>query len=300
MKRQIFHLNRILFLILFTFCLLFIPKAKAIVKPDKYFYVNDYANLLSTEVEEYILNKSVALNKVDGTQIVVVTIRDLEGLTIESYATELFREFGIGEHSKNNGLLLLLALQERKFRIEVGDGLEGILPDGKTGRFQDEYIIPYLKENNFEMGIKNGYDAFYKEIVTLNNLNVEFSNPITIDKTQNENNSIYGVIAIIFLFLSPVVAYIIRLINKRKIFWTLVYFVISTILTVFFVYNSSYASCWLIFVGFIGFVICLYGKFNGNYKSYSGSSYSRSSSSGSSSFRGGGGSSSGGGSTRNF
>ena len=65
-----------------------------------------------------------------------------------------------------------MALEERQFRVEVGYGLEGILPDGKTGRFQDEYIIPYLKNNNWDEGIKNGYDAFYKEIVTLNNLNV--------------------------------------------------------------------------------------------------------------------------------
>ena len=146
MKFQKFRLNRIKYLILILLYMAFTPSVKAMVSPTNDFYINDYANILSSETENYILNKSIALNNVDGTQIVVVTVPDLEGMSLEDYATQLFRNFGIGDKNKNNGLLLLLALEERQFRVEVGYGLEGILPDGKTGRFQDEYIIPYLKE----------------------------------------------------------------------------------------------------------------------------------------------------------
>ena len=150
----------------------------ALVKPTNDFYVNDYANILSNETEKYIVSKSSKLASVDGTQIVVVTVKNLEGYSLEDYATKLFREFGIGDKDKNNGLLLLLALEERKFRVEVGYGLEGILPDGKTGRFQDKYIIPYLKEDKWNEGIKNGYDAFYTEIVEQNNLDLSYSKPV--------------------------------------------------------------------------------------------------------------------------
>ena len=80
------------------------------------------------------------------------------------YSTNLFRQFGIGDKEKNNGLLILIALEERKSRIEVGYGLEGVLPDGKTGRIQDEYMIPYFKDNNFDEGILNGYKALFKEV----------------------------------------------------------------------------------------------------------------------------------------
>ena len=126
--------------------LLAIPKqVNAIVNPTKEFYVNDYANILSEKTKNYILEKSVALQKATKAQIVVVTIPSLYGENLEEYATELFRKFGIGDKEENNGLLLLLTLEERQFRIEVGYGLEGVLPDGLTGRYQDEYIIPYLK-----------------------------------------------------------------------------------------------------------------------------------------------------------
>lgn len=95
-------------------------------------------------------------NKKPGAQIVVVTVKSLEGQSIEEYATELFRKFGIGDSQKNNGVLLLCSTGDRLFRIEVGYGLEGTLTDGKTGRIQDQYIIPYLKNNNYNDGIKNG------------------------------------------------------------------------------------------------------------------------------------------------
>ncbi len=84
--------------------------ANALVEPTKEFYVNDYADILSEETEQYILEKSVALEQETTVQIVVVTVPDLEGESLEEYATDLFREFGIGDKDKNNGLLLLAGL----------------------------------------------------------------------------------------------------------------------------------------------------------------------------------------------
>mgnify|MGYP003300435229 CR=1 FL=1 len=80
-----------------------------------------------------------------GSNITVHDITsDFSTRFLLGFFNKLFNSFGIGDEDKNNGLLLLLALEEREFRVEVGDGLSGILPDGKTGRFQDDYIIPYL------------------------------------------------------------------------------------------------------------------------------------------------------------
>ena len=144
-------------ILLICFTIFFASNAKAVVKPTSNFYVNDYAGLLNEETKNYIMNANISLNSKTGAQIVVVTVTSLEGQSLEEYATEVFREFGIGDKDKNNGLLLLLALEEREFRVEVGYGLEGILPDAKTGRIQDEYIIPYLKNDNWNDGIKNGF-----------------------------------------------------------------------------------------------------------------------------------------------
>ena len=146
-------------IIIFIFLILISTKVMAMVTPTNDFYVNDYANLLNEETKEYIISTNKSLCSQTGAQIVVVTVPSLDGDSLEDYATTLFRNFGIGDKNKNNGVLLLLALEERKFRVEVGYGLEGILPDGKTGRIQDEYIIPYLKQNNWNDGIKNGYNS---------------------------------------------------------------------------------------------------------------------------------------------
>lgn len=133
--------------------------ATKLVTPTSKFYVNDYANLLTEDTKQYIIQTNQKLEEKTGAQIVVVTVQNLEGMTIEQYANELFRKFGIGDKDKNNGLLLLCSYQDRKFRVEVGYGLEGILNDGKTGRMQDEYIIPYLRKINsmkeLEMAIQH-------------------------------------------------------------------------------------------------------------------------------------------------
>lgn len=152
-KKAIIRITVILFILINVLTV----NAFAIVKQSKEFYVNDTANLISNDVEQYIIDTNKKLNSATGAQIVVVTIESLEGESLEEYAIKLFRQYGIGDKSKNNGVLLLLVLEERQFRIEVGYGLEGILNDAKTGRIQDDYIIPYLKDDNWDEGIRNGY-----------------------------------------------------------------------------------------------------------------------------------------------
>ena len=92
----------------------------AIVDQTEEYYVNDYANLINVDTEEYIINTNLNLYNQTGAQVVVVTVQNLEGKSIEEYATEVFRKFGIGDANKNNGVLMLLAFDEREFRIEVG------------------------------------------------------------------------------------------------------------------------------------------------------------------------------------
>ncbi len=184
---QILISNKLLLTILIAINIIFVPfNVTAIVKPTEDFFVNDYANILSEGTKEYIIEKSLELESLDGTQIVVVTVDSLEGKTIETYANELYRSFEIGDSDQNNGLLLLLALEERTFRVEVGYGLEGILPDGKTGRFQDNYMIPYFREDLWDDGIINGYNAFFDEIVTLNNLDIIYDEPSEFVPAENE------------------------------------------------------------------------------------------------------------------
>ena len=267
------------------------------------FYVNDAADILSSETENYIVEKSTKLNDIDGTQIVVVTVPNLNGYSIEKYANTLFNYWGIGNSEKNNGLLLLLALEEREFRVEVGDGLGGILSDGKTGRFQDEYIIPYLKNDEWDKGIKNGYDAFYSEIVKLNNLDLEYAEPV---KKMFINRDLFIMIFALFAIFSGFYGMSFTFAKKKKkkkyikIYFTL--FILLLIVSLLFCISGilylAFGAFVFLYLGMLGS-----GKGGGGSSSdgYSGSESSSgggSSSSGGSS--GGGGRSSGGGSSRRF
>lgn len=289
MKKYIYYLILFLFLLLPS-------NVFAIVNPTTNFYINDYANILSTETEQYILNKSVALNNADGTQIVVVTVPNLEGNSLEEYANELFNTWGIGSSEKNNGLLLLLALEEREFRVEVGDGLGGILPDGKTGRFQDDYIIPYLRNNDWDNGIKNGYDAFYSEIVKLNDLEIDYNTPTTYYNDENvsmDDLSFYPFWCFIGMTIGIVAGTTIRKLKKEdRNKKTLIYLIIwvGLFCVAFFKILSLLIPLMSNLITFLG------GRFGngsvgGSYRSGGGSFGG---------FSGGGGRSSGGGSSRGF
>lgn len=199
--------NILLKIVVIFFILINILSAKtlAVVEPSAEFYVNDYANLLNSETRDYIINTNKNLYSQTGAQIVVVTIPSLEGDSLEDYATELFRKFEIGDKTKNNGLLLLLSLEERQFRIEVGYGLEGILPDGKTGRIQDEYIIPYLKQDNWNDGIKNGFNAIIQIIADEYNVDVGAQSAVV-----NESEGTIDDGTAITIFLSMIISTIVR------------------------------------------------------------------------------------------
>ena len=203
------------YIIIFFILILFIPAINsfAMVEPTNEFYVNDYANLLNEETKQYIINCNTDLYSKTGAQVVVVTVPNLEGKALEEYSTELFRKFGIGSKEKNNGVLLLLALEERQFRVEVGYGLEGALPDGKTGRIQDEYIIPYLKDNNWNDGIKNGFNAILQ--VICKEYNVEITNSEQAVSVENEATMIETILPIIIM----VIIIIIFSRFRRTTFW---------------------------------------------------------------------------------
>lgn len=193
------------------FAILLCPVSAAVVSPNASFYVYDGAQVLSEETEQYILNSSRELESKTGAQIVVVTIPSLEGRPLEEYATELFRQWGIGDAKKNNGLLLLCAVEDRQFRVEVGYGLEGDLPDGKTGRMQDAYIIPLLKEDKFDAGIKNGYSAFLQEVADVYNVSITGETAVSYEEEENPAFVICLVIGIALSYLGGVF-----LLKKKK------------------------------------------------------------------------------------
>ena len=127
-------------------------EAKVPPKPTENIYVQDYAGVLSGETKSRIQSISSRLAEKTKAQVVVVTVKSIEGAALEEYSLTLLRQWAIGDAQLNNGVLLLVATGDRQSRIEVGYGLEGRLPDAKTGRIQDEYMLPYFRTGDYDKG----------------------------------------------------------------------------------------------------------------------------------------------------
>jgi uncharacterized protein len=119
-------------------------------------YVNDFASVLDESDESYLETFLETLERDTTAEVVVATVASLEGMTVEEYANRLFAEWGIGQARQDNGVLLLVAPGERAVRIEVGYGLEPILPDGLAGEIIRTEILPEFRAGNLPRGIGRG------------------------------------------------------------------------------------------------------------------------------------------------
>ncbi len=121
--------------------------------------VTDTASLLSKTTTNQLEEKLKNYEAHTGNQIAVLIIDGLEGETIESYALEVFNSWCLGRAGEDNGVLLVVAVRDRRVRIEVGYGLEGTLTDLLAGRIIDQIIVPQFKEGHFDQGIAQGVDS---------------------------------------------------------------------------------------------------------------------------------------------
>ena len=126
----------------------------------------DQAGILPPATEAALEPKLAALDGRSGIQLVVATVNSLEGQAIEPYANELFRTWKLGEAEKNNGVLLLVAPNERRVRIEVGYGLEGTLTDALSSVIIANAITPRFKAGDFSGGVTRGVDDIVTVLTT--------------------------------------------------------------------------------------------------------------------------------------
>ncbi|TAH19880.1 MAG: hypothetical protein EAZ08_07395 [Cytophagales bacterium] len=121
-------------------------------RPEPASFANDYAEVLSASDEQRLEEKLKQYEKATSHQFAIVIIPSLQGNNLEKLTNEWFKTWGIGQKEKNNGLLILLAVKERKVRIEVGYGLEKIIPATETTKVIDNYLRPNFKNGNFYQG----------------------------------------------------------------------------------------------------------------------------------------------------
>jgi len=145
-----------------------------------------------SDIEEMLKN----LEDKSGIQLVVATVKSLQGSDIETYANQLFRTWKLGEAKKNNGVLLLVAPTEHKVRIEVGYGLEGTLTDALSSAIISSAIIPSFKTGDFSGGIERGVDGI---ISVLNGDSAEWQPKVSL--RSDDNNLGTEIFAVCFVIV---------------------------------------------------------------------------------------------------
>jgi uncharacterized protein len=150
--------------IIFCFSLLVPTVGQPKVPEHGGVWVHDDAGVLSAPVKAQLESLLQAHRDSTSNQIAVLIVPSLEGGDIDGYGVEVFKKWGLGQSGKDNGVLFLVAMQERQMRIEVGFGLEGVLTDAMSSRINRNEVAPYFREGNYEGGIQAGVVAIIKTI----------------------------------------------------------------------------------------------------------------------------------------
>ncbi len=132
-------------------------------------HVNDFAGVMRPADRAAVERLLTELEQKTGAQVAVVSLKSLDGGQIDDFSTRLFERLGIGQKGKDNGILLLGATQERRgnrFRIEVGYGLEGVIPDAAAGRILDNYVLPAWNQRQHGAALAGGAAAIAQRIAT--------------------------------------------------------------------------------------------------------------------------------------
>lgn len=169
-----------------------IPLAEANV------YVYDDDNLFDESFERQLNNMLIELEEKTGAEFAVVTVESLLGHTIEHYSITVATELGIGKKDEDNGVLLLMSKSDNRVRLEIGEGLEGILNDSKCGRILDEFFVPHREEGDYLTATSLTIQAVINVIATDCGVTV---NGVDSTISTSEPSFVKGLILLLLLIL---------------------------------------------------------------------------------------------------
>lgn len=193
--------------IIATLILFFASISYAYTSPGKpQGFVSDYAGILGDSAKA--LNQKLSdFDSQTTIEVAVVTIPSLGDETVEAYAVKLFEEWGIGDKEKDNGVLFLIAPNERKVRIEVGYGLEGVLTDAQANGIIQKIVIPEFKAGNMQKGIMDGTDAIISVVKS------------EADYSHDDFSSEGSIWQVFFFFLLWTPSFFGSLLSRTKSWW---------------------------------------------------------------------------------
>ena len=150
-----------LFLTFFLVCLLLVPGVSGdeVRIPPPQGFVSDFAGVLGAATRQQLTAMLQELKQKTGAEIAILTVDSTQPLTAFDYAMKVAETWKPGEKGKDNGVVFLVATKDRKMFIATGYGVEGVLPDGRVGAIQDQYILPAFKKEDYARGIIDGARA---------------------------------------------------------------------------------------------------------------------------------------------
>ena len=221
--------------------------AKDIPKP--FGFINDFGSVLTEQQKTDLEVKLGNFEKQTTNEIVVFTTKSLEGEDIDDYTVRVFVNWKIGKEDRDNGVLFLVASEDRKIRIEVGYGLEPFITDGEAGEIIRDVIAPKFRNNDFAGGINDGADAIIKQI----------ENPIN---EPGDFSKVFKIIGFIFnhfellFFGFIVIVYLFAYMARTSSFWLggVVGGVIGVLIGIFLV-SSTVSIIAAFFFGIFGLIL---------------------------------------------
>ena len=175
-------------------------------------FVNDYTNTLTTEQKQSLEQKLSDFEKQTTNEISVVIIKNLDGDTIENFAVKLFEDWKIGKKANDNGVLLLISMQDKKMRIETGYGMEPYIVDTQAFWIIDKTMKPEFQNGDYYSGIDKAID----QIISLTKGEELANKTITKDASpQIGENTIFFFLTLLIFILNGLA----RLLGKTKSFW---------------------------------------------------------------------------------
>lgn len=178
-------------------------------------YVNDFAGVLSAQAKDKLTALCAEVDQKAKAQIAVVTVSSLEGEPIEQFSIDLATAWGIGPKQKDRGVLILVAPNDRKYRTEIGYGLEPILPDGKVGGFGRE-AVPFLRQGDYSGAVLFITERIAAVIAADQNVTLDSLAGTTAPSSEPDHShfpmsSIVWLLIFVIFLISPVLGFVLRL-----------------------------------------------------------------------------------------
>lgn len=148
-------------------------KAIDVPKADNSSFVQDFANVITEKTETYINSQNAILQEQTGAEFIIVTVEDTSGYEIEDYTYEMFNEYGVGASDKNNGVLLLLAINNDNYWLMVGTGLENNLTGGTLKNLLLDYLEDDFTQQEYDQGTQKLFNALYEKILNVYQIEID-------------------------------------------------------------------------------------------------------------------------------